>query len=236
MLVRVFIVLLLLISAGLGNVSADDQSLCGVPPQIPTTSQSENSIKGDLEGKAQFLSSLVGKADLGGNVEATRKELYQNTDKFFAAQNDAYLAYMFCIIVTKDDSVSTADKLKALQEFRKPINSSAVEKPRSLQTLDGHVVIYKGLQGEQKSDASADIQLLASPATPSTLFVDTVDSLSPWSIVGADYNDGGLLRLFLKKSDFISSEMLNCRLPRRLQTGVGTRDDRRRFSNKDTTS
>jgi hypothetical protein len=100
--------------------SLAQETKCGAAPALPTSSESAESIKGQLQGQADFLSKLVGKAELSGQVEAARKTIYQSSDRFFAAQKDAYLAYLFCIIVTGDQTLSTTDKLKALNEFKKP--------------------------------------------------------------------------------------------------------------------
>jgi hypothetical protein len=76
--------------------------------------------KGQLTGQANFLWSLVGKSELSGAVEATRKNLYQNSADFFAAQKDAYLAYLFRMIILPDETLSPGDKLKALAAFKSP--------------------------------------------------------------------------------------------------------------------
>lgn len=198
-----FLLFLLTGSPGYGQ----DQSTCGNPPQLPVTTEAASSIKGELEGKAKFLSSLVGNAELGGKVEAARRELYQTSDKFFAAQNEAYLAYVFCTIITKDKDLNTQEKLKALQEFRKPLSST--DNAPKLATKDGQANIVKGQQGQQSSDAFVDVRFTAVPAHPSTLLIDIADSLPAWVIVGARYDDDGVLRLFLNKIKGVSSEEVN---------------------------
>jgi hypothetical protein len=60
-------------------------SLCGPAPSLPTSLQNDENIKGQLQGQADLLSKLVGKAELSGQVEAARKQLYQSSDQFFAA-------------------------------------------------------------------------------------------------------------------------------------------------------
>lgn len=98
---------------------AEDQ-VCGPAPTLPTTAQSVDFLKGQLQGQADLLSKLVGKAELNGQVEAVRNSLYQTSDKFFAAQKDAYLAYIFCVIVMRDQTLSTSDKLAAIDKFKAP--------------------------------------------------------------------------------------------------------------------
>jgi len=96
-------------------------SACGPAPSLPTSLQKDESFKGQLQGQADFLSKFVGKAALNGEVEAARKQLYQSSDQFFAAQKDAYLSYLFCLLIMGDTSLSTEQKLKALNTFKEPM-------------------------------------------------------------------------------------------------------------------
>ena len=57
------------------QLHAQESSLCGPAPSLPTSLQNDESIKGQLQGQADFLSKLVGKAELSGQVEAARKQL-----------------------------------------------------------------------------------------------------------------------------------------------------------------
>jgi hypothetical protein len=159
----------------------------------------ESSTKGNLEGKAEFLTRFVGTAELGGKIDSARKELYQNSDKFFAAQNDAYLAYMFCIIITKDNNLSAPEKLKALQEFKRPVNTPQQAPP--LQTREGQLIISSGPRGQLQSDTYADLKIIAEPVLPSTVAVDAI-GFDGLKVVGADYKADGLLRLYLEKDKF----------------------------------
>jgi hypothetical protein len=124
-------------------VFAED-STCGPAPSLPTTASSTESLKGQLQGQADFLSKLVGKAELAGQVEAARNSLYQSSDSFFAAQKDAYLAYLFCSIIMKDNTLTTSDKLKALQEFRKPVTSDHSDSSNSHQVDIAHNLAWNG--------------------------------------------------------------------------------------------
>jgi hypothetical protein len=117
--------------------------LCGPPPSLPVELQSDETIKGQLEGQARLLSGFVGKAELGGQVEATRKKLYQSSDKFFAAQKDAYLAYLFCIVVVQDRTTPFAEKITALQEFRKPVSELGKPPTPKKSLRDGTVIIIE---------------------------------------------------------------------------------------------
>src|SRR5580700_7904928 len=105
------------------NAAIAQTDACGPAPSLPVTLESDEKLKGTLKGQAELLSQLLGKAELGGQIEAARKTLYQNSDKFFAAQKDAYFAYIFCVTIINDHNASLGEKLDALREFRKPIDS-----------------------------------------------------------------------------------------------------------------
>ncbi len=95
---------------------------CGKPPEYESRLEQSDKLKGDLAGKTQFLSRFLGSADLSGKIETERRELYKNSDGAEAARQDAMLAYMFCNVIMNDRSMSAADKINAIQEFRKPLS------------------------------------------------------------------------------------------------------------------
>ena len=147
------VIILLLLP--LGRRGSAQETICGAPPALPTTTQSEESIKGQLQGQADFLSKLVGKAELAGQIDAARKQLYQSSDKFFAAQKDAYLSYLFCVLITQDKSLSTAEKLKALETYRNSGQPTSGENPQPDVTL-----------------------VLASPESPAVMLVNASDAVA----------------------------------------------------------
>jgi hypothetical protein len=102
---------------------------CGAAPALPTSAEDSESLKGSLKGQADLLSKFVGKAELGGEIETAKKKIYQTTNKFFAAQKDAYLAYILCVILMKDTSLSTPAKLDALQKYRDTPSPAGASEP-----------------------------------------------------------------------------------------------------------
>jgi hypothetical protein len=91
---------------------------CGSPPLLPVQSQEYESIKGELEGKAEFLSRLIGNGNLKGAVEAEHRTIYQAADAIQAAWQSAYLSYLFCSTVMSDNTMSSQEKLNAIVVFR----------------------------------------------------------------------------------------------------------------------
>src|SRR5208282_4584523 len=86
---------------------AQQQPSCGDPPRVD-----DQSLKGDLDGKARFLSSLVGDAGLKGQIETARTDIfskYPNADK---TRSDAYPEYMACSFVLSDPKLAAAEKFR----------------------------------------------------------------------------------------------------------------------------
>lgn len=92
---------------------AQAQPSCGDPPRVD-----DQTLKGDLEGKARFLSSLVGDANLKGQIEAARTDIFSKYPNAGATRSDAYLEYMFCSFVLSDPKLPSLEKFRAIQEFR----------------------------------------------------------------------------------------------------------------------
>jgi hypothetical protein len=99
---------------------AHAQPSCGEPPRVD-----DQSLKGDLEGKAKFLSSLVGDANLKGQAEAVRTDIFRNYPEASKTRSDAYLQYMFCSFVLSDPKLSAKEKFQAIQEFRQPLPAAS---------------------------------------------------------------------------------------------------------------
>jgi hypothetical protein len=93
--------------------SEGQQPSCGDPPRVD-----DQSLKGDLEGKAKFLSSLVGDASLKGQIETARTDIFSKYPNADRTRSDAYLEYMLCSFVLTDPKLSPQEKLRAIQEFR----------------------------------------------------------------------------------------------------------------------
>jgi hypothetical protein len=93
---------------------------CGDPPRVD-----DQMLKAEIEGKAKFLSSLVGDAGLKGQVEMAKADIfskYPNADKL---HSDTYLLYMFCTFVLSDAKLSVQDKLQAILNLQKALLPSA---------------------------------------------------------------------------------------------------------------
>jgi hypothetical protein len=98
-------------------------AICGKAPDWDIKSQDTDKLKGDLQGKAQLLTKYLGGAELSGQIQTERATIYKNTDESEARRQDAYLAYMFCVLIMDDKTLSTADKIKSINEFKRPLNA-----------------------------------------------------------------------------------------------------------------
>lgn len=108
--------ILLFIALIFGQASSAETTvyLCGDPPPVDDTS-----LKGELDGQANLLSKFIGKAELRGNIETSRTEVfskYPNADKLVV---DHYLLFQTCVILMDDRSLSTPQKLEELRKTRR---------------------------------------------------------------------------------------------------------------------
>lgn len=111
---------LALLPSSAGAQSYKDK--CGQPPRIEN-----ESLKGELTGKARLLSGFLGKAELGGAVEMTKRDVFQKYPNADKARTNAFLFYVACVLVMDDSKMTTIQKLRAIQEFKKEIMA---EKPQ----------------------------------------------------------------------------------------------------------
>jgi hypothetical protein len=124
---------------GTMNAAFAEQINCGPPPQLSPLLQNDESIKGDLQSKAQFLLKWVGQAELGAQIQATKKELYMQSKDYYPAQQDTYLSYLFCEIIRSDTKLGTQEKLDALSKIKSctPAVLKTLKLP-DVPTLDGN--------------------------------------------------------------------------------------------------
>src|SRR5271166_3377539 len=119
---------------------AQQQPSCGDPPRVD-----DRLLKGDLEGKAKFLSSLVGDAGLKGQIETARTDIFSEYPNADRTRSDAYLEYMLCSFVVSDPKLAASEKFRAIQEFRQlaaqPVPSAPQASTRGEQSP---AVINKG--------------------------------------------------------------------------------------------
>ena len=89
---------------------------CGEAPIV-----SDQSLKGDLEGKAKFLSGYLGEAGLKGQMESARTDVlskYPNADR---ARIETYMLYMLCKTILGDSTLTAQEKIKMMLEVQQSL-------------------------------------------------------------------------------------------------------------------
>lgn len=97
-----------------GSALANDiKTLCGEPPVV-----TNDTLKGELDGKASLIKRLVGQAEFTGVVEATREDVFENYPNADEARANAYLFYVACALTVDDKKMNAIEKLDAIAKFR----------------------------------------------------------------------------------------------------------------------
>jgi len=95
---------------------------CGEPPRVD-----DQSLRGDLEGKAKLLSSLVGDANLQGRIEIAKTDIfskYPNADKL---RSSTYLLYVFCTTVLADPKYDPNQRFQAIITMQNTLNQNPLK-------------------------------------------------------------------------------------------------------------
>lgn len=71
------------------------------------------------------MSGFLGGAELSGNIDIARKDVFSKAPEGMRARADAYLQYQVCIIILSDKELPTTKKIDELitvrQSFEKPV-------------------------------------------------------------------------------------------------------------------
>jgi hypothetical protein len=133
-----FTVILLLVILPITTIHARAATECGDPPPV-----ADETLKGEIEGKAQFLSRFLGDARLSGQIETSRREIFSRYPEAERSRSNAYLEYQVCVLLMRDRTMSTQEKINELirirREFSKPISGLTNEPPvPERQTAEAH--------------------------------------------------------------------------------------------------
>ena len=83
---------------------------CGAEPHdVPVEVQEE--LKGDVQGKAQLFTRLLGEAQLQGAVDATRRELNEKHRDIDQSQLDRYMLWTTCQAILADRTLTPQEKI-----------------------------------------------------------------------------------------------------------------------------
>jgi WD40 repeat protein len=117
---------------------------CGEQPkELPPDVQEQ--IKGDVEGKAQLFTKLLGDAQLKGKVEASKTELQQKYKDVDKAQMDRYMSWVSCQSIMQDKELTTAQKNKLWLDLYREIIGVKKDKQsdatNSIETQSGVIAV-----------------------------------------------------------------------------------------------
>jgi hypothetical protein len=123
------------------------QVQCGAQPQeVPPDVQQR--IQGDVEGKAQAFTKLLGDVNLKGKVDASRNEVYQKYNDVDKAHIDHYMIWVSCQNIMLDKQLSARDKsvlwIEIYRELIKPSEKQAERRVRREAIYGGRLYTCSG--------------------------------------------------------------------------------------------
>jgi hypothetical protein len=83
---------------------------CGTQPDIPP--DVSRSFSGDVEGKAQLFTKLLGDLDLKGKIDESKNEVYQKYKNVDKSKIDIYIAWVSCQNIMSDQNLTASQKAK----------------------------------------------------------------------------------------------------------------------------
>jgi hypothetical protein len=105
------------------STHAQGLGVCGDPPPV-----ANETLKGEIKGKAQLLSKYIGDAELSGKIETSRTEIFSKYPDSELSRSNSYFEYQVCVLIMSDKSKSNAQKLEALKEVRREFSKPIVKK------------------------------------------------------------------------------------------------------------
>lgn len=120
---------------------AQGVDLCGDPPPV-----ANEAVRGEIEGKAQFLSRFLGDVALTGNIQTSRTEIFSKYGDAEFARSNAYFEYQVCVLLMSDKSLTNIQKIDKLREIRREF-SRPVETHREKSSIQDRYInlVYLGL-------------------------------------------------------------------------------------------
>ncbi len=138
--------------------AAQAQVQCGPQPEnIPPDVQQR--IQGDVEGKAQIFTKLLGDVNLKGKVNSSRNEVYQKFNDVDKSTIDRYMIWVSCQNIMLNSNLTTADKTKLwidiYRELTQKHKDSAIEKQNKLlqsMSIDTQIEKVKEVYGSPEKE------------------------------------------------------------------------------------
>ncbi|MBY5484657.1 hypothetical protein HFO87_09250 [Rhizobium leguminosarum] len=192
----------LLILAGMTWCSAvHAQVSCGAQP-VDVPPDVQQSFKGDVEGKAQLFTRLLGDVNLAGEVETSRDEIHQKYKNLDQSVIDRYMIWVSCQGIMQDQRLSPAEKTRLWIQVYQELSRPSKTQSRLPATLFNRIEI--GRAGETSIDYLESI--LGTPKTKNGRFATFVSD--GYEIIahylesdGVNGEQGNLIRLGVRVED-----------------------------------
>jgi hypothetical protein len=102
--------------------------ICGDPPPV-----ADEELKGTINGKANLLTKYFGQAELGGQVETARRDIFHKYPQAEAARGLAYFQYVVCSLLYEDNKLSTRQKLDEWSKIKDTLRPDRADAPSRTQ-------------------------------------------------------------------------------------------------------
>ncbi|MHC1713701.1 MAG: hypothetical protein AB9872_16270 [Solidesulfovibrio sp.] len=89
---------------------------CGSMPE-----NVDSNLKGIISGKAQVLSKFLSDAQISGNIELTKKDIFSKYPNADRTRTKAILLYMYCEQLKNDGTLTTEKKMEWLFKIQEAI-------------------------------------------------------------------------------------------------------------------
>ncbi|HME22393.1 MAG TPA: hypothetical protein VKI44_13795 [Acetobacteraceae bacterium] len=141
------------------------QVQCGNQPQdVPPDVQQR--IQGDVEGKAQLFTKLLGDVNLKGKVDSSKNEVYQKYIDLDKAQIDHYMIWVACQNIMLDRQLTSPEKLKLWIEIYRELTAKPSGKGSEILSNDHGQIERFELDGGQTILLTLDRLTFTAIGTP----------------------------------------------------------------------
>jgi hypothetical protein len=113
------------------TIAVSQVELCGDPPPV-----ANDELRGEIKGKAEFLSKFLGNAELSGNIQKSRTEIFSKYPEAERTRSNAYFEFQVCVLLMNDTKLTTTQKIEELKKIRREFSEPLGKKSSSSNTQD----------------------------------------------------------------------------------------------------
>jgi hypothetical protein len=138
----------------LSNSTFAQANVCGDPPPV-----ANETLKGEINGKAQIVSKYLGDAQLSGKIETSRTEIFSKYADGETSRANAYFEYQVCILLFADKKMTTQEKLEELRKVRREFKKPTVKKVSIIIRPSGPVYDNSDIGGVSGSRSTVELRI-----------------------------------------------------------------------------